>query len=263
MKTIHLRPISAFTDNYIWMLDDGQHAVVVDPGQAEPVLSLLHELDLSLKSIVVTHHHGDHTAGVCAIKQQTGAQVFGPAHESVDCVDVPLEGGGALMLLDLPCQVMDVPGHTAGHIAFYLPKVNLACGAAPVLFCGDTLFSGGCGRLFEGTPEQMLHSLDRLAALPDNTWICAAHEYTLSNLQFASVVEPSNKGIQAAIVKTQELRREGLPSLPSTLQRERDINPFLRSRLPKLRRSVQEHTQQPLSSDAEWFGALRAWKDQF
>lgn len=263
MNTLHLRPISALTDNYIWLLDDGQHAVVIDPGQAQPVLDVLRDLNLSLQSIVVTHHHADHTGGVAALKQHSGAQVFGPALEQVEALDVKLQGGAELELLGMPCQVIDVPGHTAGHIAFFLPTVAFEHGSQPLLFCGDTLFSAGCGRLFEGTPAQMLQSLDALAVLPANTVVCAAHEYTTSNLRFAHAVEPMNQDIEAAIARTQQLRSAGLPSLPSVLERELRINPFLRSRLACVRQAVAQHTHTQFEDDAQWFGALRAWKDQF
>lgn len=263
MKKIHLRPIPALSDNYIWLLDDGQYAVVVDPGQAEPVLSVLHQRGLSLQTIVVTHHHADHTGGIAALLAQTNARVFGPAHEAIEGVDVRLAGGAALALLGLPCEVIDVPGHTAGHIAFYLPQVPLEQGVQPVLFGGDTLFSAGCGRLFEGTPAQMLQSLDALAALPGETLVCAAHEYTLSNLRFAHAVEPMNAAIEAALAETEQLRKKGLPSLPSALQREKEINPFLRSRLASVRQTVQAHTAHACVSDEQWFAGLRAWKDRF
>lgn len=263
MKTIHLRPIPALSDNYIWLFDDGQYAAVVDPGEAEPVLSVLHERGLSLQTIVVTHHHADHTGGIAALQAQTNAKVFGPANESIEGVDMRLAGGAKLALLGMPCEVIDVPGHTAGHIAFYLPEVPLEQGVQSVLFCGDTLFSAGCGRLFEGTPEQMLQSLDALAQLPGNTLVCAAHEYTLSNLRFARAVEPLNAAIEAAVIDTEALRQQGLPSLPSVLQREKEINPFLRSRLASVRQAVQAQTESVCVSDAQWFAGLRAWKDRF
>ncbi|THU00986.1 hydroxyacylglutathione hydrolase [Lampropedia puyangensis] len=260
---MHLRPISAFSDNYIWMMDDGHQAVVVDPGDAAPVQAVLQELGLVLQSIVVTHHHADHTGGVSALKSHFGATVYGPAGEVIADVDVHLRGGDTFSLLGHTSQVIAVPGHTAGHIAYYLPEVALDDGAAPVLFCGDTLFSAGCGRLFEGTPAQMLNALDALAALPHATRVYAAHEYTLSNMRFAAVVEPDNRDLQAALRQAQQLRAQGAPTLPSSLDLELAINPFLRSRLPNVRKAIQAHADQSCDLDEQWFAALREWKDHF
>ena len=164
---------------------------MVDPGDAAPVLAALQQHKLQLAAILVTHHHADHTGGVAALRQATGAQVFGPAHEVMPEPLTRLAGGETVQVLGLTFQVIDVPGHTAGHIAYYCADMD----GAPLLFCGDTLFSGGCGRLFEGTPAQMLASLDTLAALPDTTRVCCTHEYTLSNLKFARVVDPGNEAL--------------------------------------------------------------------
>src|SRR5450830_399373 len=173
---MQLIPLPAFTDNYIWMMHDERHALVVDPGAAQPVLEALQQLGLQLEAILVTHHHPDHTGGVAALHAATGAQVFGPAREPIPEPFTPLSQGDRAETLGLRFEVIDIPGHTAGHIAFFLPA---AAGQAPLLFCGDTLFSGGCGRLFEGTPAQMLASLDALAELPGDTRVCCGHEYTL------------------------------------------------------------------------------------
>ena len=185
---MNLLPIPAFSDNYIWMLHDAEHAVVVDPGQAEPVLSTLAQRGLKLLGILVTHHHADHVGGVEAIRAATGAPVWGPAYESLPEPVTRVQGGDSVESLGGPWQVIDVPGHTSGHIAFFSTRAQ----SQPLLFCGDTLFSGGCGRLFEGTAAQMQASLDALAALPANTLVCCAHEYTISNLRFAQAVEPNN-----------------------------------------------------------------------
>ena len=253
-----LIPIPAFDDNYIWMLHDGRRALVVDPGDAQPVLAALQHSGLALEAILVTHHHGDHTGGVDALRQATGAQVYGPAGEPMPEPLQRLNDGDVITPLDLRFEVLLVPGHTAGHIAFFahIPSQD------PVLFCGDTLFSAGCGRLFEGTPAQMLASLTRLAALPDATRVCCAHEYTLSSLRFARAVEPDNAALLAYQEHAQALRRQHLPTLPSSIRLEKSVNPFLRTHLPQVVDAVQRRAAN--AHDAvSVFAALRTWKDQF
>lgn len=243
------------------MLQDGRHAIVVDPGDAQPVFDALRRGSLQLAAILVTHHHADHTGGVAALRDATGAPVFGPAREQIPEPFTPLAQGDCAEALGLRFDVIDVPGHTAGHIAYFLPARD---GAAPLLFCGDTLFSGGCGRLFEGTPAQMLRSLDALAALPDDTRVCCAHEYTLSNLRFARAVEPGNRALTQYMAQCEALRHLGQPTLPSPLATERLINPFLRSREVDVRHAVQTHADlAPTSSDTDVFAALRQWKNEF
>ncbi len=255
---MNLIPLPAFNDNYIWMLHDGQRALVVDPGEAHVVFEAIKRLGLQLEAILVTHHHNDHTAGVAALREATGAQVFGPLLENVPEPLTRLKDGDTLQPLGLTMTVLDVPGHTAGHIAFYAqPK-----GQAPLLFCGDTLFSAGSGRLFEGTPAQMLRSLGKLAALPDNTRVCCAHEYTASGLVFARAVEPDNQALITYQVKVQALREQNVPTLPSSIGLEKAVNPFLRTHLPGVIRAVQQFdasAQDPVSV----FAALRTWKNQF
>ena len=255
---MELIPLPAFNDNYLWLLHDGRDALVVDPGDAAPVQSALQQRGLALRGILVTHHHGDHTGGVAALRQATGAPVYGPAREAIPAPFEPLHGGQSVPLLGIDWQVIDVPGHTAGHIAYYAADVD----GAPLLFCGDTLFSAGCGRVFEGTPAQMLASLDRLAALPANTRVCCAHEYTLSNLRFAAAVEPGNAALADYTRQCQALRAQGMPTLPSTVGTERAINPFLRSREPAV---VQAARARSGAADEEVavFAALREWKNQF
>jgi len=209
-----LTPLPALTDNYIWMLHDGHQALVVDPGEAAPVRAALQAQSLQLVAILVTHHHADHTAGIQALKEATGAVVWGPALESIGGVDHLLEDGADCLALGYRFQVMHIPGHTAGHIAYYTAPDD---GSPPLLFCGDTLFSAGCGRLFEGTPQQMLGSLLRLAALPANTRVCCTHEYTLSNLRFARAVEPDNSTLAEYEVRCLSRRAGGLPTLPSSI----------------------------------------------
>lgn len=243
------------------MLQDGSNAIVVDPGDAQPVFDALTRDKLQLAAILVTHHHPDHTGGVAALHAATGAPVFGPARERIPEPFTPLSHGDIAEVLGLRFQVIDVPGHTAGHIAYFLPAHQ---GQAPLLFCGDTLFSGGCGRLFEGTPAQMLASLDALAALPGDTRVCCAHEYTLANLRFAQAVEPGNADLTQYTAHCESLRAQGQPTLPSQLATERRINPFLRSREATVLRAVREHAE--LSADAgeaDVFAALRQWKNDF
>jgi len=259
MKLIAL---PAFSDNYLWLWQQGQEAVVVDPGDAAPVLQALRREGLTLAAILVTHHHADHVGGVRKLHLATGAQVFGPAREDVPAPFMPVMQGDHLTLLGQTVQVLDVPGHTAGHVAYFLPDAA----PSPVLFCGDTLFSGGCGRIFEGTPSQMLASLDRLAALPPQTRVCCAHEYTLSNLRFALAVEPSNADLQIYMAQCQQLRAQGTPTLPAQLGTELQINPFLRARDPHVRHAVAQHaglSALEQTDDAAVFAALREWKNDF
>ena len=258
-----LVPLPAFADNYIWMLQLESGAIVVDPGEAGPVLDALARRQVKLAAILVTHHHADHVGGVDALREATGAQVFGPAGETIPEPYVPLAGGDTAEVLGLPFSVIDVPGHTAGHIAYFLPA-QAAPDGVPLLFCGDTLFSGGCGRLFEGTPRQMLASLDALAALPGATRVCCAHEYTLSNLRFARAVEPGNEALARYVADCEALRARGVPTLPSRIDTERSINPFLRSREASVRAVVSTHAGLPAqAADADVFAAMRQWKNDF
>ena len=250
--------IPAFTDNYLWLLHDGSSALVVDPGDADAVLRTLREHGLRLKQILVTHHHADHTGGVDALREACGAVVYGPATEQIPKPLTPLTGGDNVHAQGLDFSVIDVPGHTAGHIAFYSPNVN----GKPLLFCGDTLFSGGCGRLFEGTPAQMLASLDKLAALPGNTVVCCTHEYTLSNLRFAVAVDPSNTALANYQAKCIDMRERNLPTLPTSIAQELLINPFLRTRQPALVSSAKRFNA-AAHDDTSVFAAIRQWKNEF
>jgi hydroxyacylglutathione hydrolase len=253
-----LIPIPAFTDNYIWLLHDGQQALVVDPGDAQPVLQALQQQGLTLQTILVTHHHPDHTGGVDALRNATGARVYGPARERIPEPLQKLSNGDQVDTLGLTWRVIDVPGHTAGHIAFYCDDID----ATPTLFCGDTLFSGGCGRLFEGTPAQMLASLDTLAALPPQTRVCCTHEYTLGNLKFARAVEPSNQQLADYCTAAQALRADNQPTLPSTMALELQINPFLRTRQAAVVQAVRSFDASA-TDEVSTFAALRQWKNQF
>ena len=257
---MNLLPIPAFADNYIWMLHDGKQALVVDPGQAEPVLQVLAQLGLKLQGILVTHHHADHVGGLDALRAATGAPVWGPAYETLPEPVTRVQGGDAVEVLGGPWQVIDVPGHTSGHIAFFSTQAM----PAPVLFCGDTLFSGGCGRLFEGTPAQMQASLDALAALPGDTLVCCAHEYTLSNLRFAQAVEPHNADLTLYLEQCQIQRDQGQPTLPSTIQTELNVNPFMRSRAADVIAAAVQHDSQTRPEEpASVLASLRQWKNVF
>ena len=257
---MNLLALPAFSDNYLWLLHDARQAIVVDPGQAEPVLQALEERGLQLQAILVTHHHADHVGGVDALRQATGAPVYGPARERIPAPFHPLSQGGRVDVLGLGFDVFDVPGHTAGHIAYFCPQVD----GAPLLFCGDTLFSGGCGRLFEGTPAQMLASLDQLAALPGDTRVCCTHEYTLSNLKFARAVEPGNATLLQYISRCEALRAQGLPTLPSRIALEREINPFLRTRESAVATAAAGFAPTTDTRNAvAVLAALREWKNEF
>lgn len=257
-----LHPVQAFDDNYIWVLDDGHRAVVVDPGDARPVAEYLSARSLVLDTILVTHHHGDHVGGVAELLRQTPARVIGPATEKLPVPVERVRGDDTLNLLNdtVHVRVLDVPGHTAGHVAYLVESGSLR---APILFCGDTLFSGGCGRLFEGTAAQMLTSLDQLAALAPETLVCAAHEYTLSNLKFALAVDPANTALAAHQATCQQLRAKAQPTLPSTIGLERQINPFLRVREPAVAERVARHADLPVQTPVEVFAAMREWKNVF
>jgi hydroxyacylglutathione hydrolase len=255
-----LLPLPAFSDNYIWLVHDGHEALVVDPGDATPVLEALRSMRLSLRTILVTHHHGDHTGGVSALHSASSATVYGPARENIPQPFTALNHGDEVQALGLRLTVIDVPGHTAGHIAYFCDNLD----GAPALFCGDTLFCGGCGRLFEGTPAQMHASLARLAALPLATRVCCAHEYTLSNLAFARAVEPQNTELERHSQHCRRLRDAQMPTLPSTIATELAINPFLRTGAASVVQSACAHDPATNPNDpAAVFATLRQWKNDF
>ncbi|MFO1399317.1 MAG: hydroxyacylglutathione hydrolase [Burkholderiales bacterium] len=251
-------PIPAFTDNYVWLLRHGTAAVVVDPGDATPVQAALAREGLTLTAILATHHHGDHVGGIPALLARYPVPVFGPAHESIPGRTRAMQEGDTVTLPGVPVTLttLDIPGHTAGHIA-YFGDVD----GTPSLFCGDTLFAAGCGRVFEGTPAQMWDSLSKLAALPDATHIYCGHEYTLANLRFAQAVEPGNADIAARQAHEQAKRDRHEPTLPSTMADERRTNPFLRAPVPAVRAAAERRAGRALATDADAFAALREWKN--
>lgn len=253
--------IPAFFDNYLWLLSRNGHAVIVDPGDAAPVIAQLAEQQLQLDAILITHHHPDHIGGLRRLLEKFDVPVYGPRAEArtIPGLTQPLDEGDHVEVLGLGFDVMSLPGHTLGHIAYY----RAAADPAPILLSGDVLFSAGCGRLFEGTPEQMYQSLQRIAALPDATCIYCTHEYTLSNLAFAQAVEPDNPAIQRHIETVKGLRTRNEPSVPTTLALERSINPYLRTGTAQVRASAEAQAGTTLFRPVDVFAALRRWKDSY
>jgi hydroxyacylglutathione hydrolase len=256
---IKIDALPAFSDNYIWLLQDAaqRRCAVVDPGDAAPVEAwLAANPGWQLSDILITHHHFDHVGGIERLKATTGARVLGPANEKIPGRDLALRDGDQAEILGHCFDIVEVPGHTLGHIAYIQPEQHW-------LFCGDTLFAGGCGRLFEGTPEQMHASLSRLATLPEQTQVFCTHEYTLSNLGFAAAVEPGNPEIRQRLEQVRQWRETGQISLPSSIGLERATNPFLRSAQPAVSACIAEREGPASRSPAQVFAALRAWKDHF
>lgn len=253
--------VPAFNDNYLWIIHDGVHAAVVDPGDAGPVREALAAHALSLTAILLTHHHADHIGGVASLLAEWPVPVYGPRNDAIAFVTEALDEGDHIKVagLDLELDVLEVPGHTRGHIAY----VRRAPGA-DWLFCGDTLFAGGCGRLFEGTPAQMAESLAKLAALPDDTLVYCAHEYTVANLKFAQAVEPDNQGLALRLQDAAEKRGTRLPTVPSTIGLEKGTNPFLRYTEPGVVQSLVDAGRlEAGASPVQAFAALREWKNVF
>jgi hydroxyacylglutathione hydrolase len=253
-----LTALPALSDNYIWILSDADRktAIVVDPGESTPVIKWLEANNLSCAAILITHHHHDHVGGLTDLTAKYTCPVYAPAINNITETTHAIHSDEKIFIdaLNVTFDVLAVPGHTLGHVAYY---------SAPYLFCGDTLFSAGCGRLFEGTAEQMQNSFNKIAALPDDTLICCTHEYTLSNLVFAQAVEPNNQAISYHIEHVKQLRTENKPSLPSSLALEKSINPFLRTRKASVVKAASKHTGGAVSAGASTFKAIRQWKDDF
>ena len=251
-----ITPIKAFHDNYIWCLQNGKYALVVDPGDPNPVINYIIKQKLELVAILITHHHPDHVGGNKSLIEKFNVPVYGPSTEIIPGISHKLVEGDRVFIneLGLDFTILDIPGHTLGHIAYHHDKI---------LFCGDTLFSCGCGRLFEGTPQQMYTSLMKIAQLPDDTVIYCTHEYTEANIKFALHVDPLNKELIRYKNKVKFLRKKGLPSLPVTLAKEKQTNPFLRSHKPNLAQAVSKHRGVKSNRPSDIFAALREWKDSF
>lgn len=270
---INITPIKAYSDNYIWAITNKEANIktnthkmaLVDPGDADVCMDFIENNQLILSAILITHHHSDHTGGIEKLiaycqKNRWPLTVYGPANEKIPHCDVKLIEKNSVNLSDLNInfQIIDLPGHTAGHIAYYTNG-----GIEPLLFCGDTLFSGGCGRLFEGSPEQMLNSLTKLANLPENTKVYCAHEYTQANLKFALAVEPSNEALLSYSEKVNDLRAKEKATIPTSIEVEKQINPFLRSHEQTVQTSAMQFDNNTQPSSLDTFTTIRRWKDQF
>jgi len=249
---LEILPIPAFRDNYIWLLSNGRSAVLVDPGDAGSAISALKDRQLTLDAILITHHHSDHIDGVTELLKRWSATVYAPKREHYTFPHTAVAEGSRVDLDSLQIQftVMEVPGHTLGHVAYY---------GANCLFCGDTLFSGGCGRLFEGGPRQLFDSLQRFAALPPETRVYCAHEYTEINLSFARRLDPDNPMLTARLKEVTELRKQGRPTLPSTIGTERETNPFLRCDTPAIQRAAGITSEKPV----DVFARIREMRNNY
>jgi hydroxyacylglutathione hydrolase len=256
---IKIEAISILQDNYVWAVHNGHSAILVDPGDAAPILAWLRNRDMTARAILVTHHHYDHVGGIAGLLEHAPIPVFGPTRGAAKTQ--PVADGETLNFPDMGVdfKVIETPGHTLDHVCY----VADTSPATPLhLFCGDTLFSCGCGRLFEGSPAEMYASLTRLAQLPDNTKVCCAHEYTLANIAFALEAEPANQALLDRHVEALALRKQGAATLPVSMGQERSSNPFLRCDLPALVVAASQHVKNPLKPGAETFAAIRAWKDE-
>ncbi len=251
----NITAIPALKDNYIWVMHNQQHAVIVDPGEALPVIEFLTTHRLQATAILCTHRHSDHIGGIARLREVYNVPVYGRRHPNNPHITNNLVAHEQLMLekFDISLDIIDVPGHLDDHIAFIGPDF---------VFCGDILFGAGCGRNFEGTPEQLYLSLQRLAQLPDNTRVYCAHEYTLANIRFALTCEPNNQALQQRARQAAQLRAAGLATLPSTIALEQATNPFIRCAQPEIIQTLQQRGLQD-TAEVAVFTALRAWRNYF
>ena len=253
---LSVEPIKAFEDNYIWLVTTNEGSIVVDPGESSKIIKLIDENKINLKGIFVTHHHYDHTDGLKDLSRKLNIDIYGP-NNNINEINKRVKNSDHISILGIDFEIIEVPGHTLDHIAFY--SFN---DGEPILFCGDTLFAGGCGRIFEGTYEQMFESLNKLSSLPKNTKIYCGHEYTLSNLKFAIEADSSNKDLIKEYEQIKRLRNIDCPSLPSTLDRELKVNPFLRYDNYLIKNKIKKEFG--ISGNGlDIFTALRKWKDSF
>jgi len=253
---LSVEPIKAFTDNYIWLVSTNEGSIVIDPGESKSIQKLIDNKTIDLKGILITHHHYDHTNGLSELVKKNELEVYGPAN-NIDGINHRLNDKDKISIIGIDFDVISIPGHTLDHIGFYSANAS-----NPILFCGDTLFAGGCGRIFEGTYEQMFNALKKITKLPTNTNIYCGHEYTLSNLKFALEADDTNKELIEEFKKVENKINSKIPSLPTTLDKELKVNPFLRCDNINIQNKIIEKFKVS-NSELEVFTALRKWKDNF
>ena len=253
---LNVEPIKAFTDNYIWLVSTNEGSIVIDPGESENIQKLIDNKIIDLKGILITHHHYDHTNGLSDLVKKNKLEVFGPVND-IDGINHRLNDKDKISIIGIDFDIISIPGHTLDHIGFYSANAN-----NPILFCGDTLFAGGCGRIFEGTYEQMFNSLKKITKLPTNTNIYCGHEYTLSNLKFALEADDANKELIEEFKQVENKINLNTPSLPTRLDKELEVNPFLRCDNINIQNKIIEKFKVS-NSELEVFTALRKWKDNF
>ena len=253
---LSVEPIKAFTDNYIWLVSTNEGSIVIDPGESKNIQKLIDNKTIDLKGILITHHHYDHTNGLSELVKKNELEVYGPVN-NIDGINHRLNDKDKISIIGIDFDVISIPGHTLDHIGFYSANAS-----NPILFCGDTLFAGGCGRIFEGTYEQMFNALKKITKLPTNTNIYCGHEYTLSNLKFALEADDTNKELIEEFKKVENKINSNIPSLPTTLDKELKVNPFLRCDNINIQNKIIEKFKVS-NNELEVFTALRKWKDNF
>ena len=253
---LSVEPIKAFTDNYIWLVSTNEGSIVIDPGESENIQKLIDNKTIDLKGILITHHHYDHTNGLSELVKKNELEVYGPVN-NIDGINHRLNDKDKISIIGIDFDVISIPGHTLDHIGFYSANAS-----NPILFCGDTLFAGGCGRIFEGTYEQMFNALKKITKLPTNTNIYCGHEYTLSNLKFALEADDNNKELIEEFKKVENKINSNIPSLPTTLDKELKVNPFLRCDNINIQNKIIKKFNVS-NNELEVFTALRKWKDNF